>query len=346
MAIFATALRMKRLASVSNPPAGTDALYFKGNGLPYIKNPEGLERPLLLPDVAMHANPSWEVGGTAPGTGWNTFWSSGGTFSFDTSDFVEGTRSLKVVWASGAGTHLQVVDAIPVTPGSIIEESVWNKASIAGNINVILYTAPTAADAAVLAPNNAQQIKSFAMGTAWSRAAAQFTIPAGHNFARVAYTSDAGREVRLDNGGSRVLYSPPGSINELAMYREVANAMTYTNQTSWAVMSNATERTQMTKTLVKRQASSKLIIAASANVGLASGIAQQAHLGLRIGGVDYGVGRAILGGTPYMSIVGVGREITGLAEGSYTIEPIVKMETTSSMIVGAYSTVSYTVREV
>lgn len=207
MGIFASALKMRRLTSVGNPPAGVDAFYFKENGLPYIRNSEGVERSLIIPDSAMHSNPSFEEGATPPGNDLFLFWASGGTYSYDTTDFVDGTRSLKTVWAAEASPHIGTSE-IRVVPGSVVEPSIWCKASVAGNIAINAFTGPTSLSTQWFS-SGTQHSSSHTLGTSWRRISSQITVPAGHSYARFYWSPDIDRTVWLDASGSKVVYTPP-----------------------------------------------------------------------------------------------------------------------------------------
>lgn len=139
----------------------------------------------------------------------------------------------------------------------------------------------------------------------------------------------------------------PVSADEVALWRPVANAMTFTDQTTYAVMSNATERTAMTAQFTKAAANTKLQVSISATIGMVSGAVQAILLGVRIGGTDYDVARGVGMGANTYTTLAASRPITGLAAGAVTLEPVFKASGTSSFsFSNTYTTVSLSVREI
>jgi hypothetical protein len=160
-------------------------------------------------------------------------------------------------------------------------------------------------------------------------------------------TASSASSVTIDvteTGGSGTLASWTLTIGAFglpqggkAVRRFIVNSFTHSS-TSYAVISNATERTNLTGTVVKSSAATKLLLRVDATAELTSpSPAQLIYMGLRItpnGGaaVDYDVGRVrFLAGTHRFIIVG-NSEISGLAANTYTVEPIVRVSSGSTVL--------------
>lgn len=374
MAVFGTALRMKRVSTVSTPPAGTDALYFKTDGNAYVKNPEGVERPLFPAPDQLHQNSGFDL--TAPSTegntntgavasrdmptGWGWGWSFPNTalayptlVSDATTTRLGTGRSLKISWAGNQGINQYVMGTPWSAPvGSVIKVSAWVRSSAAHMAATVGVLSANSSDPSVFTSGYLIQSSSQAVSVgAWTKVTYTAVVPQGHTHARlviVATNNSVGAgDVWLDDTESEMQILPP-VLGNIAAYREVAADFSMSNPTSWTVIPNSTERTALTRSFVKQSSDTKLIVSASCSLGNASGLLQVYDMGLRVGGTDYAVARAVMQqAASYENIAGAGRELSGIAAGTLTIEPVFRSSAGTSMYFGAsYSTISYQVREV
>ena len=209
--LLGNALRFKNLpASADTPVTGESALYTKTDGGLYLKNSLGVERPLVQSDTAIHPNPGFETGSTPAGDDWTIFWTSGATWSFDTTTFIEGTRSAKVV-STSAGDTIRVGTLTPFTvvAGSTIKVSVWAKTSSAANLEFSFMTSTPAGNPDYFGSETTGQVASRSVGTSWQRLEASFVVPAGHTKCRIYISVDNNRTWWLDSSGSVVTAQPP-----------------------------------------------------------------------------------------------------------------------------------------
>lgn len=146
----------------------------------------------------------------------------------------------------------------------------------------------------------------------------------------------------------RVRAATPASLipHSNAVRRVMANNNAYTNQTSYADLSNATDKAAMDSTFTKVRADTKLLVRVSATAELTSGSAQALFVGLNIGGTDYDVAfRQFYTATYRGEIVGE-REIPGIAAGSLAVKPRFKSESAAAVSLWAGDDfISYSVTE-
>lgn len=206
MPFFAAALRLGHMAGPAAPAAGQSSLYFKTDGGLYTKNSFGTERPILAPDAAIHPNPSFESGTSTPGTGWTDGWSTGTTWSWDTTSAIEGLRSLKAVTGSGEMARVGNAAALTVAPRSTLTISAWTKALAPGNFRIIFFTSLPDGEPEFWLGTHQDAHRS--VGTSWSRSEASFVVPAGHTKARIYFEFNPGTHW-IDATGSWVSSQPP-----------------------------------------------------------------------------------------------------------------------------------------
>jgi hypothetical protein len=116
-----------------------------------------------------------------------------------------------------------------------------------------------------------------------------------------------------------------------ARNRLMVNTNTFT-LTSYADFPNATDKAALDMTFVKELASTTLLVAVYAQAELGTGAAQNIFAGIRIAGTDYDVARGrFLAATSRFAFSGT-RAITGVAAGSLTILPRVKLGAGSSSL--------------
>lgn len=136
-------------------------------------------------------------------------------------------------------------------------------------------------------------------------------------------------------------------FGETGAWRQVATQMTWSNPTSFTILTDTAERTALTTTMSKRRADTVLEVVVNGTLQLNSGVGQLIYLGLRINGTDYQIAQCHTTVAAPVRVVLVGqRRLTGLAAGTLTIEPVVASGTASQVI--AYTGadfISYTIRE-
>jgi hypothetical protein len=169
------------------------------------------------PKLALHQNPGFEVpyqaGANTP-LGWTTFWASSDVqFSFDFNDYVEGTRSVKMVAPSGSNPRFHGNVVIGVSPSAVITFTFWAKASTAGVMQMGLMSQNDGnPDFFNGREDLVQQYQDIAVGTVWSKHRATFSVPAGHTVARftmVAKTDDGvSRTWWIDASESEMIIAP------------------------------------------------------------------------------------------------------------------------------------------
>lgn len=106
--------------------------------------------------------------------------------------------------------------------------------------------------------------------------------------------------------------------------RVFAATNTFTDQTTYAVFPQAADRTALTiSSFVKERADTKLILRVTGNALLSSGSGQSAFVGLRRDGTtDTDVASTRVDDGPFHGMLVGQQEITGLAAGTYSFEPI------------------------
>lgn len=216
MGIVRDTLQMFNLTTAPDtPPTGRSEVYVKDYGL-WLKNDLGFERPLIQPDTAFHNNPDFESGnvGEQPwaGTGWGNFWGSNGTWTWDTSTAILGSRSAKVV-STSTGDNIRIGNGVyTVIPGSTIKISAWGKVNTAsGNLEIGFFTTIPANDPDFFQPDVSQQYATRACGTNWTRVEATFTVPPGHTKVRIYFSFENNRTWWIDGTGSMVTSQPPAA---------------------------------------------------------------------------------------------------------------------------------------
>lgn len=129
--------------------------------------------------------------------------------------------------------------------------------------------------------------------------------------------------------------------------RTIAADNNFGNPVAYTVLPQSADRSALTIAFVKTKAATRLTLGVAGTLVLASGVPQRLFIGLRIGGVDYDVGEFASPVAAVNRVMAAGfAEISGLAAGTYTIEPVIRSATAAA--VNLYTTddfVSYTVRE-
>jgi hypothetical protein len=109
------------------------------------------------------------------------------------------------------------------------------------------------------------------------------------------------------------------------MRREVSVTNSLTNPTAYTVLPQAADRTALTiASFVKGRASTRLLLSVSGALNLASGVAQNLYIGIRVGVTDYDAAQFKFTVAPTHLLLSGHGEVVGLAAGTYTIEPVIK----------------------
>lgn len=158
-------------------------------------------------DTALHPNPDFESGTTPlSGDGWKKYDnSSNSVFSYDTSTFHYGTRSLKIVSTSGDNRFSGANEQTGAVAGQRVTISGWAKASAIGNLIVRFVTAPSSGGADYFGTGATfQESPPIQIGTVWQKYEWTFTIPAGHTKWRFYLDPQNGRTWNIDETGSKI----------------------------------------------------------------------------------------------------------------------------------------------
>lgn len=171
-------------------------------------------------------------------------------------------------------------------------------------------------------------------------------VPAG------ASTGTGGLSAANLGTDRRVYLAGIDSPNEKAVNRFVANSMSYSS-TSYAVLSNSTERTACSMSFTKRRDDTKLILDIRGNAWASSIVDPYTYgiVGLRVNGTDQDMARfstytiGVTADDAVLSFSGV-KELAGVAAGTFTIEPVFKLTNTGTLFLDGASSLSFVVREV
>jgi hypothetical protein len=127
--------------------------------------------------------------------------------------------------------------------------------------------------------------------------------------------------------------------------RVLAANNSYTNQTTFADMSNGADKTALDLSVVKKQTTSLLLVTINMPLYFTSGSAQLFYAAVNIGGTDYTIGTSYIQSAPMSGMISGSRIISGIAAGTYATKPRFAAATASAASLIATSIVSYTVQE-
>ena len=126
--------------------------------------------------------------------------------------------------------------------------------------------------------------------------------------------------------------------------RQLAANNTFNNQTTFADLPNAADKTALDLSIVKKQNSSLLLLTFHFPTVLTSGASQGFYGAINIGGTDYALagGYTAVNTTGHMSGV---RIVSGLNAGTYATKPRFASSTASVFVSPALTYVSYSIQE-
>jgi hypothetical protein len=127
--------------------------------------------------------------------------------------------------------------------------------------------------------------------------------------------------------------------------RTLAANNNFSNPTTFTDMPNAADKTALDLSVVKKQASSLLLVNLSMPMYFNSGGNQNMLAGINIGGTDYAIGVQFVEGAVDSTYLTGSRIITGLGAGTYAVKPRFASSTAASVIMVSGNIVSYTVQE-
>jgi hypothetical protein len=175
-----------------------------------------------------------------------------------------------------------------------------------------------------------------AIVTAWSTTSLQFEV---------------GRRVFVT--GTLVTYRFSSTAGALVRERNYLNlnyvltaSNTFSNPTTPADFSNATDLAALTKTFTKQEAGTSLLVRMSVPLAFASGAAQVLGCAINIAGTATKVASAPFLAAPADGMVAGEILIAGAAAGALTVKPQVYSGTASSIQANAGLIVSYTIEEI
>ena len=128
-------------------------------------------------------------------------------------------------------------------------------------------------------------------------------------------------------------------------FRAMAANNNFTNPTTFTDMPNAADKTALDLSVVKKQASSLLLVTLNMPIYFNSGGNQNMLAGINIGGTDYGIGVQFVEGAVDSTYLTGSRIITGLGAGTYAVKPRFASSTAANVIIVSGTVVSYTVQE-
>ena len=127
--------------------------------------------------------------------------------------------------------------------------------------------------------------------------------------------------------------------------RQLAATNNFSNQTTFADMPNAADKTALDLSVVKKQNSSVLLVTMHMPVYFTSGAAQTVYSGLNIGGTDYGIGGIFIQAATSNGTISGSRIISGLNAGTYAVKPRFAAGGASAFSIAQFAYVTYTVQE-
>lgn len=186
--LLGAALRFLHQNTPATPPAGESRLYFKGDGLPYCKDPSGTERPLIDIPPSLHLNPTFDQinVGTGRPVEWSNFWMSGGaTLTADNTERIAGYSARVDDPGSGANGRLQESSAHAINDHQIINFGFWAKTTLSSaTIAVEQVTNTTDSGAQYFSAGATTNQRLVSIDTTWRRYTVSFPVPPGHLFGR------------------------------------------------------------------------------------------------------------------------------------------------------------------
>lgn len=156
-----------------------------------------------------------------------------------------------------------------------------------------------------------------------------------------AYVKDGASAIRsLGSSVDASLYNKIYGVN-----RVLAADNSYSNQTTYADMSNAADKTALDLSVVKKQTSSILLVTMSMPVKFTSGGAQNMYCAINIAGTDYAISITNFLAASSQAILTGNRIITGISAATLACKPRFSAQTASAVVLPAGAIVSYTVQE-
>jgi microcystin-dependent protein len=208
---------MRHMLAPPTPVAGESKLYFKTDGLPYCKDPAGIERALVESVAAIHANPgfegTWANQNNSNGVpffcppDWYIFWSNDtATMSQETSQITEGQYAVKgTIGATAAGFRIENAAAFSCQAGDVVSFEVDAKATAAGNLAVELYTSAGPTPPQLFDAATTVQGRNVPISTGYQRVRVSWTVPSGHLLGKFSlFWNKVSSSVYLDNTRSTV----------------------------------------------------------------------------------------------------------------------------------------------
>jgi hypothetical protein len=156
-----------------------------------------------------------------------------------------------------------------------------------------------------------------------------------------SYVKDGASAIRtLGSSVDSSLYNKIYGVN-----RVLAADNTYSNQTTFADMSNGADKTALDLSVVKKQTSSLLLVTISMPVRFTSGASQMMNCAVNIAGTDYTISSFAYLVAPSQAILTGSRIITGISAATLACKPRFAAAGASAVTLPSGSIVSYTVQE-
>lgn len=127
--------------------------------------------------------------------------------------------------------------------------------------------------------------------------------------------------------------------------RVLAADNNYSNQTTYADMSNAADKTALDLSVIKKQTSSVLLVTMSMPVSFTSGAGQNMYAAINIAGTDYAIAIQNFATSPVRSYISGSRIITGISAATLACKPRFAAAGASAVTLVSGNIVSYTVQE-
>jgi len=144
------------------------------------------------------------------------------------------------------------------------------------------------------------------------------------------------------NGSSWIGF---GGYLTYGVNRSLAADNSYSNQTTFADMSNAADKTALDLSVIKKETTSVLLVTMSMPVRLTSGASQVMNCAISIGGTDYTISSMAYLVAPSQAILTGSRIITGISAATLACKPRFASAGASAVTLPSGSIVSYTVQE-
>ena len=144
------------------------------------------------------------------------------------------------------------------------------------------------------------------------------------------------------NGSSWIGF---GGYLTYGVNRSLAADNSYSNQTTFADMSNAADKTALDLSVVKKETTSVLLVTMSMPVRFTSGASQVMSCAISIAGTDYTISSMAYLVAPSQAILTGSRIITGISAATLACKPRFAAAGASAVVLPGGSIVSYTVQE-